>query len=227
MTEPPRMLRAPCSTCLRETDHRILQEDDYRDAELDLDLLSSMIKCAGCGTVSLRQRYHRGETEAAPSYYPPPRSRPLPSWFWRLTIVPFHPGEPHEIPPLPELMRETYEALRAGQYRLAAMGLRAIIDVVLAESVGDLGDFPKKLDAAVEAGHISKTQREALDHAVQLGHAATHRGFKPEEEEMSLALDVVEGVIAALYYHKKHAAKLSARVPPRVKKEKAKPAGST
>jgi hypothetical protein len=47
------------------------------------------------------------------------------------------------------------------------------------------------------------------------GDAAMHRGFLPTEQELNVALDVVERVFAPIFGHKTEAEKLADRVPPR------------
>ena len=43
----------------------------------------------------------------------------------------------------------------AGANRLAAMGLRTVVDMVALELVGDAGGFGKKLDALVGDGYVA------------------------------------------------------------------------
>jgi len=36
------------------------------------------------------------------------------------------------------------------------------------------------------------------------GHAVIHRGFSPKKEHLDTALDVMEGILAALYVHEQN-----------------------
>ena len=51
---------------------------------------------------------------------------------------------------------------------------------------------------------------------LDVGDAAMHRGFVPSETDLTLALDIVEGVLAPIYDHRTEAEKMADRVPPRV-----------
>ena len=116
---------------------------------------------------------------------------------------------------LGSLLHEIYQAVHGGQYRLAAMGIRALLEQIMVSKVGDLGSFEKQLDAFQKAGYISLVQRDAMQATLHVGHAAMHRAFRPTEEDVKLALDVVEGVMAPLYSHLNKAEKMADRVPPR------------
>jgi hypothetical protein len=83
--------------------------------------------------------------------------------------------------------------------------------------VGDLRKFDDKLDAFQEQGYISSLQRDAMRATLDLGDAAMHRAHKPSQQDLILALNIVEGVLAPIYAHKELAAKLAESVPPRKK----------
>jgi hypothetical protein len=116
---------------------------------------------------------------------------------------------------LASLLYEIYQAVYGEQYRLAAMGIRALLEQIMVSKVGDLGSFEKQLDAFEEAGYISFIQRDAMKATLEVGHAAMHRAYKPTEEDVKLALDVVEGIMAPLYHYQRKAEHMADRVPPR------------
>jgi hypothetical protein len=123
---------------------------------------------------------------------------------------------------LGELLGEIYEAVDGGQHRLAAMGIRALLEQVMVLKVGDLRTFEDKLDAFQNAGYISLLQRDAMQETLEVGHAAMHRSFKPRGDELRVALDIVEGIFAPIFDHKRAATKLADRVPPRPSRPKTK-----
>jgi Domain of unknown function (DUF4145) len=106
---------------------------------------------------------------------------------------------------LGSLLHEIYQAVHGEQYRLAAMGIRALL------KVGDLGSFEKQLDAFASAGYISLIQLNTMKGTLEVGHAAMHRAYKPTEEDVKVALDIVEGVMAPLYHHGTKAEKMADR----------------
>jgi hypothetical protein len=149
-----------------------------------------------------------GEVEHG--YYPSPVSRKEPDWLLFLIV-----GHKKEDATLGSLLHEIYQAVHGGQYRLAAMGIRALLEQIMVSKVGDLGSFEKQLDAFEKAGYISFIQRDAMKATLEVGHAAMHRAYNPTEEDVKLALDIVEGVMAPLYHHPSKLEKMADRVPPR------------
>jgi hypothetical protein len=95
------------------------------------------------------------------------------------------------------------------------MGIRALLEQVMIQKVGDLKTFDMKLDAFQNAGFISAIQRDAMRATLDVGDAAMHRGYVPTETDLKLALDIVEGVLAPIYDHRSEAEKMADRVPPR------------
>jgi Domain of unknown function (DUF4145) len=113
---------------------------------------------------------------------------------------------------------EIYQTVFDGHFRLAIMGVRALIEQVMIHKVGDKGSFLKNLDAFQTAGYVSLVQRDALNDILDAGHATIHRAYEPKAKDIEIALDITEGILAAIYVHGDAAKKVSSRVPPRPKK---------
>jgi Domain of unknown function (DUF4145) len=200
---------APCSSCIRQTTHKVLHERTLHDE--DRVTTYAMLECSGCHRVCLGEQVRfipDGEVEH--SYYPSPVSRKEPDWLPFLIV-----GHKKEDATLGSLLHEIYQAVHGGQYRLAAMGIRALLEQIMVSKVGDQGSFEKQLDAFEKAGYISFIQRDAMKATLEVGHAAMHRAYNPTEEDVKLALDIVEGVMAPLYHHPSKLEKMADRVPPR------------
>ncbi len=75
-------------------------------------------------------------------------------------------------------------ALSAECPTLAVMGARTLVDKLLAEKLGDVGGFVQKLDMAVARGVLTKEATEIIAAAVEVGHAASHRGYAPTQEQV-------------------------------------------
>jgi hypothetical protein len=142
-------------------------------------------------------------------YYPSPISRKRPNWLFLDVDA-----------DLSDLLVEVYQAIDADQHRLAAMGIRALLEQVMIRKVGDQGTFEKNLDAFQEGSYISFMQRDAMQSVLEVGHAAIHRSFKPNAKELSTALDILEGVFAPIFAHPARASQLEKRIPPRAGKPK-------
>ena len=88
------------------------------------------------------------------------------------------------------LLHEIYQAIRGTQHRLAAMGIRALLEQIMVSKVGDRGSFFEHLNSFQELGYISLVQRDSLNNILETGHGAMHRGYRPKEADLILALDI-------------------------------------
>lgn len=180
-----------CNKCLRQTRHeiiavRVLDEADDIDGKFTIDwkTTNTMLECCGCGSITLRRRVqsHMLDEDYA-EFYPPPISRQIPRW---------HIDLPDEMS---SLIRETYKALHADSRRLALMGARALVDLFMNSTVGDIGGFEAKLDNLVKQGYLSEKNKAMLEPALDAGHAATHRAYNPKAEDVNLVFDIVENLL--------------------------------
>ncbi|MBS0597336.1 MAG: DUF4145 domain-containing protein [Proteobacteria bacterium] len=112
------------------------------------------------------------------------------------------------------MLDEVYAALHADSRRLAMMGARAIIDVVITRTVGDQGNFPKGLDELEKGDLIGKRDRTIIEAAIEAGSAAMHRGHQPTADDVNVVIDIVERMIQAEILEAK-AKELAATTPPR------------
>jgi Domain of unknown function (DUF4145) len=208
---------APCSQCLRETRHDVLHSTVlYLDPDGLFAEVYKLIKCAGCGSVSMA---HYSFSDAGwerecyqQRYYPSPVTRKIPPWVEQLARGEIDAKKGRAIG---ELFHEIYEAVRGGQYRLAVMGISALFELVMISKVGDYHSFANNINAFCEQGYISPIQRDAMNDVLEAGHAAIHRSFNPNERDLSTALDIIEGIFAAIYINREAATKIADRVPPR------------
>lgn len=206
---------APCSMCGHETKHAVLltrEKDEILDAG-DLGGLIvtgsiefSLLECCGCETICLRQTYNDHTAPDAiqePRYFPPPLSRRRPKW---MGLIP---------PKMSSLLSEVYTALASDGRRLAMMGARTVVDMIMTDKVGDIGSFQKKLERLESDGVISRTNRQYLASALDAGSAAAHRGHFPTAEAVDLVMDIIENLLEATYVLPSAAEQLKRETPPR------------
>ncbi|WP_447733569.1 DUF4145 domain-containing protein [Pseudomonas shirazensis] len=93
------------------------------------------------------------------------------------------------------LLSEIYTALHADSRRLAMMGARALVDMYMNDAVGDIGGFDRKLAQLVTAGLLGDQDKKILIAALEAGHAAAHRGYLPEADQVSHVMDIVENLL--------------------------------
>lgn len=187
--------RVHCNKCGHKTKHALLATCEHHGTEEiapDFDISWSaehdMLECCGCESVTLRCTYDHSEMgpgERDIQFYPPRSSRRLPHWCCEL---------PWQTV---ELLKEVYAALHADSRRLAMMGARALIDVVILDQVGDVGNFQQKLNKLESEGYVSTKNRAVLEAALDVGNAASHRGHKPKADHVQHVMDIVENLLQA------------------------------
>ncbi len=215
----PETIQSHCNTCAGERSHHMLHREVYKWSNEVADVVCiegtvkyEMLRCCGCSTFSLRQTSDDSESppgEVNICYYPPRSFRPLPRWLSQLD--PFLPGERT----VQELLEEVYVALQNDLRRLATMGIRAILEHVMIDKVGDHGTFGRNLNAFEEKGFVSKSQRAILVSVLEAGHATIHRAFSPSPDELVALIDITENVIESIYLNELRVAKVAGKVPPR------------
>lgn len=212
------IIQAPCNDCGRKTDHEVLKThaktfcDDEEGQEWRRTSYR-MIECRGCHFISLERSITSFEDQQGDvpqtEYFPPPISRRKPSWIGELAM-----NIPVELD-LPDLLTEIYSALHANNRRLATMGARALLDMVITDKVKDVGRFDQKLDALEKGAFISKKQREFLEAALEAGNAASHRGHCPTAKQLDQVMDIVESILQQIYVLPNAASELKKSTPPR------------
>ena len=218
------IVKAHCNKCGGERRHELLHSEtttweDYIDDHFSIDGGDKfdLIKCCGCELVALRHSSWFSEDtdpDGTPmvkvEQFPPETYRTEPKWvkdlIWSIPIDDNFVGE---------FIKEIYIALRNNSPRLAVMGIRALLEQVMIDKIGDKGSFKKNLDAFQEAGHISKNQRSTLESVIEAGHAAMHRRFKPTPWDVGMLMDVTESIIESIYINDHRSRQLSKVVPQR------------
>ena len=128
----------------------------------------------------------------------------------------------NQIPkPVAELMEEVYKALQSDSPRLAAMGIRASLELVMTTTIGDRGSFRENLDAFQQAGYLSLRQVHVVQAILEPGHASIHRGWTPTSDDISTLMDITESVIESTFLHEYRAKNLEGKIPPRLTRRNA------
>jgi len=183
--------RLHCNKCGPDTKHilvttRTNSGSESYDEQYDISwtTIYDVFECCGCEEVMLRRRFYFSEwNDGDVIYYPPRIGRRLPPWKDDLADD------------IASLLEEVYTAIQADSRRLAMMGARALIDMVMLNEVGDVGSFGQKLSALQKNGFLSDKNRDVLDAALDVGNAASHRGHKPESKHVQLVMDIVENLL--------------------------------
>ncbi|KPW09752.1 Uncharacterized protein ALO91_05081 [Pseudomonas syringae pv. aceris] len=207
------MSSAHCNRCASWTMHDEVRQYAVSEANTDRDpweewgTIYRIWSCRGCQSILFKiEHWHSDyDMSAETEYFPPRISRKSPPWMSKL------PDD------WQSLLQEVYRALHTDSRRLAIMGVRALIDIYINATIGDVGGFAKKLAALVRCGHLSSVDQEILEVALDAGHAAAHRGYVLQSADVTLVMDIVENL---LHRHslRASAAELGKSIPSRPKR---------
>ena len=228
MTDPE-ALKAHCNKCLGVKNHviehrTVTRWDDVLDEDEGIAIGGGdtwvLVRCLGCDAVRLKHESwfsessdERGRPIVETEWFPPSVTRQKPIWrrnfrFYFNSILSSYNG----------LLDEIYGALAIGAHRIAAMGIRALVERLMIEEVGDKGTFEATIKAFFEDGHVAlKQQAMFRETLIEAGHAAMHRGFNPNSDTVNTLLDIVEGIMHSIYYVPFLAEVANKTIPPRQK----------
>ncbi len=220
------VVKAHCNKCLGWKNLQVVHREQTSWSE-DLDDQQgvsiyggdtwTLLKCLGCDEVRLQHTSWfsedtdpDGQPAIHTEWFPPSITRQMP--IWRRQVFPFSV----KLQELNGLTGEIYGALSIGAHRVAAMGIRALVERVMVDLVGDKGTFQSTTKAFFAAGFVAPFQQEMFENTlVEAGHAAMHRGFEPTAETVNTLLDIVEGVMNTIYYQPMLAAEAQKTIPGR------------
>ena len=216
-------VKAHCNKCGGDRRQEVLRTEKARWDDEESGIAGSdtydMIKCLGCEGVSLRHSSwfsedvdNSGNPRTNIQYYPPATFRQEPRWLQELFFA--IPAADRSVL---ELLQEIYVALQNDSLRLATMGIRALLEHVMVEKVGDQGSFKNNLDTFESQGFISRLQRMVIEPVLEAGHATMHRSFKPKQSHLVTLIDITENIIESIYINQLRASEISKTVPPRTK----------
>ncbi|QUG77299.1 DUF4145 domain-containing protein [Erwinia sp. E602] len=204
---PEEIKRIYCNNCSRETKHLILShkkkiefEEEGKQVVYFEEDNYYLSECMGCESITLyiESTFSGMNDEYFSNQYPPKTIRKEPKWLHRIDgdAISFKQSDKAEV------FREIYIALKNNMPRLAIMGVRALLEMVMVEVIGDQGTFKKNLSKLKDEGYISKYQFQAIDKVIEAGHASMHRSYKASSSEINSIMDITENVIESIYINK-------------------------
>jgi hypothetical protein len=184
-----------CNQCLGDRNHRSLYKCTYEAEHYRRE--ERLLQCCGCDHTTLVKEYF-DLTDGSESsvQYPVKRNRAQPRWLFRLIFA--------DTPDLGKfrLINEIYTCIENECPRTALMGIRALLEAVMTDAVGEISGFQKQFEKFAADGHISKHDKEALTVVLDAGHAAVHRRFSASPEAINACLNIMEGVMRSFYMSK-------------------------
>jgi hypothetical protein len=98
-----------------------------------------------------------------------------------------------------DLMWEVHFAVNKELSALPSMGLRAVVDWVCNDKVGDVGGLSRKLNVLTEQGYITQNDKEIIENVIEVGHASVHRSHFPRPVELELVVRIIEHLLEGVY----------------------------
>jgi len=211
MTDSPmNRILSFCNGCQQDTNHKIVANCSRQRREGDgqfpqiIDEQWQMLQCCGCGSIKAFVKEDSTDFKNPREiHYPARQIRKMPKWCGQTSAQ------------CQDLIREVYMAMHSDCMTLSAMGTRSLLDIMLKDMLGDIGSFQKKLQEAVKQGFFTNVQKDTIHAAVDAGSAASHRGFRPTESQLSAVLDIVEHALMGHYVLAASSGRLKNEVPPR------------
>jgi hypothetical protein len=235
-SEPPKThSHIFCNECNGDRNHAVRATFHARGPEGDRDDdgnplpfdFYEILQCLGCESVTMWRVWWEGGTyyetpedgfvyrDEQVTFFPPRSVRPKPKWIDKLPLD-FQP-----------ILHEIYAALEVDAPTLAAIGVRTVLDVLACKVVGDVGNFPTKLDELEQKGWLSKLDRERLGIVVDAGNAAAHRAFRAPPQALAHMMETLEHLLKSRYILDSEAKALKRATPKRRKPRKKRSASGS
>ncbi|WP_080414866.1 DUF4145 domain-containing protein [Burkholderia ubonensis] len=200
-----RSITLDCHSCLRPTEHKVLRkfhdEWDWTDDEYPYHSVSGVddffiVRCGGCDKFAFIKRswFSENDPDQGPTIvrYPPVPVRSKPVWANQADKIPTT---------VLNLLEDVYRSIQVDADTVAAMGVRAIFEHVMVQTVGDHGRFEANVDEFVAAGYIGTRYKSLVLRVLDVGHAAIHRGHEVSRSELLVMLGLLESVVELVYVH--------------------------
>ena len=214
------VLKLICPDCEIETRHIVLQSVDIKGHEeydkefwISWEAKYQTVQCQGCLSISFRiessnsEDYdsRTGEPYLSESLYPKRNKNSL--QIKELLITPRN---------LRRIYREIIDSFNNETFTLCAAGLRSIIEGICSEEGikdgpvevqkkgGGIKTVRKrnlegKISALLERGALSRTNTDILHEHRFLGNEALHELSQPSQEELRLAIQIVEHTLETIF----------------------------
>lgn len=208
-----------CAECSRGTNHKVLGSIDVNDEDPDCQWIYSIdnyqiIQCQGCKTISFRHLNYFSERDDRDSDGSDGRIE----YLYPKRDTAFHKRK--DFLEVPEVLRrihyETIESFNNECFTLCAAGLRVLVEgICVNQSVTDgpvevpasgggtkiirKDNLEGKIAGLCEKGFLTKYYADILHQHRYLGNEALHRLEQPSQEELRLAVVIIEHIFEQLY----------------------------
>lgn len=193
-----------CGQCNIETKHQVLQSVDINGYDEERDWWTDqyqIVQCLGCETISFRSCRDSSEI-------PIPQVEIYPSRVAGRRQISKSYLLPSEVA---RIYNETHSALCNKMPILAGIGIRALIEAICKEKAASGKNLEEKIDSLVSMGVLTKDGAEILHSLRILGNIAAHEVTPHSDDQLAVAMNVVEHLLNGVYILPKVASHLPKR----------------
>jgi hypothetical protein len=104
-----------------------------------------------------------------------------------------------KLPVVGPIYAETVAAFSADCLILAGGGLRATVEAICKERKIGGKNLQEKIDALVSSQLLAKPQADLLHEERYIGNSALHEIERPSPSDVSIGLEIVEGLLNTIY----------------------------
>lgn len=195
--------KAYCTYCKTKTNQKIIAShsewyprEGYLKEEKDslaskeaytvFHLTETVCQCLGCNKFHIfYKEVHPCDLSIGEIEYQVPikRERAQPKWLKHVNVE-------HLC-----ILGEIYDNYNHKNFISFSICCRTLIDMILTDTLGDIGGFEKKVKEFKNRGLITEKQSSILDFLIDAGHASAHRYYAPSKEVAEALLDTVEFLV--------------------------------
>jgi hypothetical protein len=191
-----------CIRCDGETYHKVLHSVHVHESENEIDVWSDfeIVCCQGCKEASFRSNSMCSEDI---NYDPETGEQSLDE---NVGLYPNRLAGRKQVKDmylLPDevlkIYKETHGALCGRLNILAGIGIRALVESVCREKEAQGANLKNKIDDLVTKGVLTQDSAETLHSTRLLGNNSAHETIAASDEELDIAMDIVENLIKTVY----------------------------
>lgn len=113
------------------------------------------------------------------------------------------------------LILEIDSALSNKLKALPTIGLRTLLETIMVEKIGDIGNFSKKVKCFTAEGYVTPKMSEALSHVLDAGNASAHRAYFPSRDDLTTCVELVKHLMHGIYILRPSVEKVADNTPKR------------
>lgn len=206
--------KLPCRKCDGATYHKVFHSVHVHEHENGIGVWQDfeIICCQGCRDISFRC------TSSCSEDIEPDPETGEPVFIKDVELYPNRIAGRKQVKnmyllpkPVLDIYKETHGAICSRLNILAGIGIRTLVESICLEKNAKGTNLEKKIEDLVSKGILTRDNAETLHSTRLLGNKSAHKITPPTDEELDIALDIVENLIKAVYIIPYKATKLPKR----------------